>query len=175
MYQAYPGGDQPPAPHGLVGSPPPVPLPVATAVRVMYAGAWASLIGIVIDLVTVHSLQARLVTMTNANGTRLTPAQVTQQEHLAVGSLIVIGVVGIALWIWMARSNRDGRSWARTVSTVIFGIATVGVIGDANGSSALAGTIETRIWGIVVWLIGLAAVILLWRRGSAGYFRTITR
>lgn len=164
MYQAYPSGDQPP-----------LPRPVATAVRVMYAGAWASLLGIVIDLVTVHSLQARLVTMTNPNGTRLTPAQVTQQEHLAIGSLIVMGLVGIALWIWMARGNRDGKSWARTVSTVIFGIATVGVIGDANGSSALASTIETRIWGIVVWLIGLVAVVLLWQRGSAGYFRRITR
>jgi hypothetical protein len=155
MYQAYPSG-----------SPPPAPASVARAVRVMYAGAWASLIGIVVDLVTVHSLQARLVTMTNANGTRLTPAQVTQQEHLAIGSLIVTGLVGIALWVWMARSNRDGKSWARTVSTVIFGIATVGVIGDVSGSSALAGTIETRIYGIVVWLIGLVAVILLWRRES---------
>jgi hypothetical protein len=174
MYQAYPSGDQPPAPHGLAGSPP-VPRPVATAVRVMYGGAWASVIGIVIDLVAVHSLQARLVTMTNANGTRLTPAQVTQQEHLAIGSLIVMGVVAIGLWVWMARSNRDGKSWARTVSTVIFGIATLGVIGDANASSALAGTIETRIWGIVVWLIGLVAVILLWRPGTAGYLRRTTR
>ena len=174
MYQAYPNGDQSPAQDGPAGSLP-VPRPVARAVRVMYVGAWASLIGIVIDLLTVHSLQARLVTMTNANGTRLTTAQVTRQEHWAIGSLIVMGLIGVALWVWLARSSRDGKSWARVVSTVIFGIATLGVIGDVNGSSALAGTIETRIYGIVVWLIGLVAVILLWRRGSAGYFRRITR
>lgn len=164
MYQPYPSGDQP---YGPAGSPPPVPRPVARAVRVMYAGAWASLIGIVIDLVSAHSLQARLVTMTNADGTRLTPAQVTQQEDLAIGALIAMGLVGIALWIWMARSNRDGKSWARIVSTVIFGIATLGLIGDVNGSSALSGTIETRIYGVVVWLIGLVAVTLLWRRGPS--------
>jgi len=162
MYQAYPNGDQPAAPYRPAGSLP-VPPSVARAVRVMYAGAWASTIGIVLDLVTVRSLQARLVTMTNPNGSRLTAGQVAEQEHLAIASLVAMGVVAVVLWVWMARSNRDGKSWARPVATAIFAVATIQVVGDLNGSGGLAGTVETRICGIVVWLIGLAAVILLWQ------------
>jgi hypothetical protein len=162
MYHAYPNGDQPAAPYVPAGSPP-VPPSVARAVRVMYAGAWASTLGIVLDLVSVRSLQARLVTMTNANGSRLTAAQVAQQEHLAIASLVAMGVVAVGLWVWMARSNRDGKSWARPVATVIFAAATLQFVADLNGSSGLAGTVETRSYGIVVWLIGLAAVILLWQ------------
>jgi hypothetical protein len=151
MYQVNPSGVQSLDPS------------VARAVRVMYAGAWASTIGIVLDLVTVRSLQARLVTMTNTNGSRLTAAQVAQQEHLAIAALVAMGVVAVGLWVWMARSNRDGKSWARPVATAIFAAATLQLVGDLNGSSALAGTVETRVYGVVVWLIGLAAVILLWQ------------
>jgi hypothetical protein len=167
MYQAYPDGVQPSAPYGQPGSP--LPQSVARAVRVMYAGAVASLIGISIDLATAGSLRARLVTINN--GAKLTPAQVTDTEHLAIGALVVTGLIGAALWYWMAQNNRAGKGWARIVATVLFGIDTLGVIADIDGTSALAGTVATRIFGIVVWLIGLAAVILLWQRASSDYFR----
>jgi hypothetical protein len=72
------------------------------------------------------------------------------------------------LWVWMARSNRDGKSWARPVATAIFAVATLQVVADLNGSGGLAGTVETRIWGVVVWLIGLTAVILLWQPRLGG-------
>ena len=70
----------------------------------------------------------------------------------------------------MAQSNRAGKSWARIVSTVFFGIDTLSLIADINGTSALSGTVATRLYGIVVWLIGLAAIILLWQRASSDYF-----
>jgi hypothetical protein len=33
----------------------------------------------------------------------------------------------------------------------------------------LAGPV--KIWGVLVWLAGLVAVVLLWRRESGAYFR----
>lgn len=173
MYQAYPGGNRTPEQYAQSG--PPVPQSVARAVRVMYVGAVASLIGIVIDLITVNSLKDKLVTSVNKNGTKLTSTQVTRREDLAIGALIVMGLIAIALWTWMARGNQAGKSWARIVATVIFGIDTIGVISDINGSSALAGSLATRIYGVVVWLIGLIAIILLWQRASSGYFRGTPR
>ena len=31
----------------------------------------------------------------------------------------------IALWLWMARANGQGRNWARILSTVLFGLGTL--------------------------------------------------
>jgi hypothetical protein len=33
----------------------------------------------------------------------------------------------------------------------------------------------TRAYGLVVWLVGLIAIILLWQRTSSGYFRSARR
>jgi hypothetical protein len=172
MYQTYPDGDQPPGQYGQSATP--VPQSVDNAVRVMYMGAAASLIGIVIDLATVGPLRDKLVTMNN-NGAKLTSLQVTDSEHVAIGALIVAGVIGVVLWIWMAQSNQAGKRWARIVATVLFGIDTLSLIADVNGASALSGTVPTRIYGIAIWLIGLAAVILLWQRTSSDYFRAAPR
>jgi hypothetical protein len=37
----------------------------------------------------------------------------------------VFGLVVIALWLWMARATGQGRNWARILSTVLFGLATL--------------------------------------------------
>lgn len=153
MYQAFPDGNQPPTPYGQ--SAPSVPQSVDNAVRFMYMGAAASLIGIVIDL----------------HGAKLTSTQVTDSQHVAIGALIIAGVIGVAAWVWMAQSNQAGKRWARIVATLLFGIDTLSLIADINGASALSGTAATRIYGIVIWLIGLAAIILLWQRTSSDYFR----
>jgi hypothetical protein len=172
MYQTFPDGDQPPGQYGQSASP--VPPSVDNAVRFMYMGAAASLIGIVIDLATVGPLRDKLVAVGN-NGAKLTSMQVTNSEHVAIGALLVAGVIGVVLWIWMAQSNQAGKSWARIVATVLFGIDTISLIADINGASALSGTAATRIYGIIIWLIGLAAVVLLWQRTSSDYFRGSAR
>ena len=168
MYQAFPDGSQPPAQYGE--STPSVPQSVDNAVRFMYMGAAASLIGIVIDLATVGPLRDNLVAL-NSHGAKLTSTQVTDSQHVAIGALIIAGLIGIAAWIWMAQSNQAGKSWARIVATLLFGIDTLSLIADINGASALSGTAATRVYGIIIWLIGLAAIILLWRRTSSDYFR----
>jgi len=160
MYQPYPGGAQTPEP----SSRPPMPTSVTRAVQVMYVGAAASLIGIIIDMTTLSSTKAEII----RRSPNLTPAQVTNAEHFAVGLFIVSGLIGAALWVWMAQSCKAGKSWARIVSTVLFGIDTISVLA---GAAAVASGGATRIYGIVVWLIGLAAIILLWQRQSTAYFK----
>ena len=172
MYQAFPDGNQPPA---RCGQPAPsVPQSVDNAVRFMYMGAAASLIGIVIDLATVGPLRDKLATVSN-HGAKLTSTQVTDSQPVAIGALIVAGVIGIAVWIWMAQTNQAGKRWARIVATVLFGVDTLSLIADINGASALSGTVATRAYGVVIWLIGLAAVVLLWQRTSSDYFRRSPR
>jgi hypothetical protein len=161
MYQPYPGGSQAPEPSRPVAA----PTTVARAVQVMYVGAAASLIGIVITVLDRHAIRTAII---NHNH-KLTASQVTSDYHAALGIAIVGGLIGVGLWIWMAMMCRAGRSWARIVSTVFFGIETIDLaIGSAvpGGGSGVS-----RIYGILVWLIGLIAVIFLWQRPSTEYFK----
>jgi len=123
-----------------------------------------SLLGIVVDLTTLSSTKSRIESMHRD----YTVTQVNNAEHVAIGIFIVGGLLGAALWIWMAQANKAGKSWARIVATVLFAIDTLSV---ALGTSAVSSGTAPRVYGLVVWLIGLAAVILLWQRPSSDYFK----
>ena len=159
MYQPYPGGADPREP-----APASAPPSVLRAVKVMYAGVAASLIGIVIDMTTLSATRAAII----KHSPTLTTAQVNNAEHVEIGLFIASGLIGAALWLWMAQSCRAGKGWARIVSTVFFGIETLSLLVATAGSQ---GGALTRIYGFVVWVIGAIAIIFLWRRSSSDYFR----
>ena len=80
---------------------------------------------------------------------------------------ILVGLAMIALWLWMARANGQGRNWARILSTVLFGLATLQLFGDVQQAVSPAGAIEPvlgLLLAVLGWLPGLAAVWLLWRQ-----------
>ena len=179
MYQPYPGGDQPPQQSGEFGQsgapvPRAIPQSVTRAVQVMYVGAVASLIGIVIELLLRHSLRSYIADHATRNGKRLTATQVADTYHAELVVLVVVGLIGIALWIWMAQMNKRGRNWARITSTVFFALDTLGAIGGLAGGS-LSGGNANRFYGLVVWVIGGIAIILLWQRSSTEYFKGAQR
>jgi hypothetical protein len=176
MYQPYPGGDQAPQQYGQPGQPAlAVPQSVARAVKVMYVGAAASLVGIIVDLLARHSLRTYIADHMTRNGKALTAAQVTNAYHLELGVLIAGGLIGVGLWIWMARSCQAGKGWARITSTVFFAIETISALTSVAGGGRLGGAGASRFFGLLVWLIGLAAIILLWQRQSSDYFKGAPR
>ena len=99
---------------------------------------------------------------------------VPQLKPLIITVWIVVGLVVIALWLWMAQANGQGRNWARILSTVLFGLATLQLIGDLQQAVSPAGTVEP-VLGLLLaapaWLPGLAAVWLLWRPASSAFFK----
>lgn len=157
MYQPFPGGSQMPEP-----SRPPVPPSIVNACRAMYAGMAASLIAIAVDFAFFSAVKSALEKRTP----KLTPSQLVSAEHQEIGLIIVAGLVQAALWLWMAQSARAGQGWARVVSTVLFGIST---LGQLTGFLAAGGA--SRLYGILVWLIGLVAIVFLWQRPSTEYFQ----
>jgi hypothetical protein len=161
MYQRFPGNA---AQSSEPSSPANVPQSVLRAVRVMYVGLAASLIGIVVDMTTLSATRSEILKQNPG----YTQAQLNNAEHLQIGLFIAAGLIGAALWLWMAQSCRAGKGWARVVSTVFFGIETLSVLA---GATAVQSGGLTRIYGFVVWVIGLIAVVLLWQRSSSAYFR----
>jgi hypothetical protein len=157
-YQPYPSGGQPVEPIR-----PPAPAPVLNAVKLMYAGAAVSTVSLIISLVDIGGSKAAI----RKARPSLTTAQVNQLNTFIISLAIVSGLVGIALWLWMARANGQGKNWARILSTVLFGLATLDLIGVFSEPK----TVLSLIFPVLTWLIGLGAIWLLWRPESTAFFK----
>jgi len=132
------------------------------AVRLMYAGAVVSAVSLVVGLTTVSSLRTAL----HKSRPSLTPSQLHDLQNIVVVGSVVIGLISIGLWVWMALMNKAGKSWARIVATVLFGLDTLFLLLGV----ARAGAAASSVVSILIWLIGLGTVILLWRKDSSEYF-----
>jgi hypothetical protein len=157
MYQPYPTSQLPES------SRPAAPPSVRNAVTIMYAGAAASLIGIAVDLATIGSLKANLA----KKHPNLTPTQIDNLNGALHIGLVIGGVIGALIWLFIALNCKRGRNWARITGTVFFGIATIDTL---FGFSEPYGP-AVKLYGILIWLIGLAVVILLWQGTSSAYFK----
>ncbi len=170
MYQPYPPSG-PPA--GPLRPPAPAPAPVRTAVKLMHAGAAVSTVYLISALAfIIGDNKAGHVTL---NGHRATAAQASHLLPLIITVAIVSLLVPVALWLWMARANGQGRNWARILSTVLFALATlelISVLSQFAGIQVAFGlTGLGLIFWVPTWLVGLAVVWLLWRPASSAFFK----
>ena len=168
MYQPYSSSGQPAKPLR-----PAAPAPVRTAVKLMYAGAAVSAVELIIGL-------ALIIVDINAaaSGQFFGHSLATPQlRPLIITVWIVISLVAIALWLWMARANGQGRNWARILSTVLFGLAALQLRGDFTHPVSHAGFGVTVLYYggtalfVAAWLAGAAAVWQLWRPVSSAFFK----
>src|SRR6516165_8049212 len=147
MYQPYPSTDRPVEPDK-----PPAPQSVLNAVKLMYAGAAVSAVSLIISLASIGGTKDAI----RKARPSLTAAQVNQLNTFIITLAVVSGVIGVALWLWMARANSQGRNWARILSSVLFGLATVDLWGVLSQPKTLLGL----VFPLLTWLVGLGAVIL---------------
>ncbi len=162
MYESYPtgqGGQQLPEP----GQRPPVAQSVQIAVRLMYAGAVISAISFILGLATLSSLKHTI----QHQHPDYSASKVNTLVDSDIALIVVVGIIGIGLWIWMARANLAGKNWARITGTVFFGIDTLDLLGLFTGTHNAISV----VFAVVTWLIGLGAVIFLWRSDSSAYFK----
>jgi hypothetical protein len=165
MYEPFPVT----GPEAALRRPPP-PRPVQNAVWLMYAGAALEVISFIVALLTRGSLKSAILAAH--------PAYTAVQVHRAeVASTVVLGigaVIAIGLWVWMAQANRRGLSWARILSAVFFGINTLSLavsIAARHTTTTMAGhAVGTIIVGIAIWLVGLAAIVLIFSKDSAPFY-----
>lgn len=153
MYQPFPSGDlTPPVP-----SRPSPPRPVRTAVMLMVAGAALSAVSLIVTILSRHTIENAILSRSTYTA---------QQAHQLVAAAIVEDVITLGLWLLMAWANRAGQSWARIVATVLFGLNTLVVVLNL----ARAAVSLSLVFVILIWLIGLGAIVLLWRKESSQFF-----
>ena len=158
MYQPYPSTDRPVEPDK-----PPAPQSVLNAVKLMYAGAAVSAVSLIISLVSIGGTKDAI----RKARPSLTATQVNQLNTFIIALAVVSGVVGVALWLLMARKNGQGKNWARVLSTVLFALATLDLFGVVSQPKTVFGL----VFPLLTWLIGLGAIVFLWRRESTEFFK----
>jgi hypothetical protein len=145
---------------------------VRAAVWLMCAGAAITAVNLIVSLIVMLADSAGMKAAIGKAQPGLTAAQASQQYRSAITFGIVSGLVVIALWLWMAGATGQGRNWARIVSTVLFGLATLELSNAVGGPGIVFGV---SVFGVIVpvlgWLVGLVAVWLLWRPASTAFFR----
>ena len=158
MVQRYPSSGKPVELERL-----PAPPPVVNAVKLMYVGAAVSTVSLIISLADIGGVKTAIKKAKPS----WTAAQVNQYDRFLITVAIVSGVIGIALWLWMARANNQGKNWARILSTVLFCLATLDLIGVFSQPKTVLGL----VFPLLTWLVGLGAVFPLWRPESSAFFK----
>jgi ABC-type uncharacterized transport system permease subunit len=87
-------------------------------------------------------------------------------EIEGVAGLVISGLLGVGLWILMARLNLSGRNWARILASVLFGINTLELLATFTRPSTILGV----VFAVALWIVGLGAIVFLWRRESSEFF-----
>ncbi|WP_433561542.1 hypothetical protein ACQP1O_28630 [Nocardia sp. CA-151230] len=155
--QPYPGGP-------TTGKETP-PRTVTYAFYLMLAGAVLTLIGLLYSFTQLSHARAKATAHTSGN---LTHSQVDTIVTVSFVVGIVIALISVGLWIWMAIANRAGKNWARITGAVLFGLYTLSTLATVTMSSSTA---FSALLDVLTWLAGLATVILLWIKQSSAYFR----
>jgi uncharacterized membrane protein len=146
------------------------PPSVRRAVWLMYAGAAVTLAAAIADIATRSELREVIARSPIARGLIGTATSAT------LAQAVVVNLVGVALFLLMARWNRRGRITARTLACVLFGLRTVAaLIGPGELSAASPWPAAVRVLTLLGWLAGLGAIIFLWQKSSTAFIKARSR
>jgi hypothetical protein len=136
---------------------PEAPQSVVRAVWLMYAGAAVTaLTAVVIILAAPRDGALHIGTL----------PPIAESHTRQVVRAALTGTFQCLVWLWMAWKNKRGRSWARVLSTVLFGLCCIATPLDLG-----TGALESRVLSVVIWLVALATTVQLWQRESGPFYR----
>ncbi len=174
-YPSYPSSSQAPGgPQAGGYGPPPTPekpQSITYAVYLMLAGAALSLIGLITGLATMSDLKDTIRDSLQNSNPGFTENDLDTAFSIAVTSVVVLGIIGILLWLWMAWKNGQGRGWARVVATVFGGLNILFFLIGLTGAQQT--TTSADIINLVSVVIAVIVLVLLWRKESSAYYEGV--
>lgn len=143
------------------------PPSLLNAVRLMYYGAVVAFLGTTFTLVISSKIKTDVFNAVRKNNHRSSGGYTIAQLHTVANvtfvALVVAGFVSVLLWLWMAWANNRGSGWARIAASVLFALITIEAVVSHSRASVSIYVI------LLEWLIGLGAVLLLWRRETTQF------
>lgn len=156
------------SPHYVVTPERPLPPAVRRAVLFMRIGAALAM------LTGLANVVDALLSGQDNNGNHADSGAAFRAGY--VGGYLVLYLVPVGLWLWMAKANSSGKNWARVTGTVFFGISCLllpnSLLTDANADDGQGGGLVYVAMAatVLAWIIGLGTVILLWQKRSTPHF-----
>ena len=143
------------------------PRPVRNAVRLMCLGAVLTLAVLVTVLVTLGGVRSAIGH--DLSGRQWPTVMLTQVDFWLASAPIGAGV-----WLWLAWANGRGYHWARSAFVAFFCVLTVVVffgLGEGGGEDALPYTWADLIAAAVLWLVAVAAALLIFSETASPYYQ----
>jgi hypothetical protein len=153
--------DSAPAPNVPVAPVAEQPPPIRTAVRLMYVGAALSVIGILLALGTRSEMRDRIA----EDRPELTQSELDTALNVGTAFVVVGGLIGVGLWLWMASANGQGKSWARIVASVLGGLNVLFTLLGLPNQTAVS-----LVFSLIGLVLAAAILFLLWRPESSRFY-----
>ena len=169
-YEAAPGYSSAPAPMGTSPMTMARPAAMDRAVMLMRVGAVLSLLSVLSAFLFKDSMRSTVEETLRKSGETIDPALVDATLTTALISGIVGGLIGVALWLWMASANGKGKKWARIVATVFFAISVLNFLfGLVQPAPMLS-----KILSLLIVLVGAAAIFFMYKKESTAYYEAMS-
>lgn len=143
------------------------PPSIRTAVRLMWAGAALSALSLVITLLTLSSLKSHLRDQIAKTDPSLSSSDTNATYRVVVAGAVLGSLIAIALWLWMAWKNGQGRAWARVVATVL---GVINLVSSAYTIAAGNSLAVTELLTVTNLILAVVILVLLWRRESSDFY-----
>lgn len=135
---------------------------VFNAVKLLCFGAVVELATAITVVATIGDVRSSVV--------KRNPGLTAGEWHAVVAGQLeptaVAAGIAVGFWLWMAWSLGRGHRWARIAFALFFGLNTWSLFNGLAGGSAVYARPDLAI-GTVLWLVELAAVVLLFRMKMA--------
>ena len=162
-YGQMPGGSYTPPP------PPVRPKSIDLAVKLMQAGGVLALV----NLLTVFLFKDQIREAAEESAAKSGQANVDIDTivSVSIAFAVIFGLLGALLWFWMASSNGKGKSWARIVASVFYGLSLLSLVASFMQAQPMLG----RLLSLVSLAIGTGAMLMMWKKESTDYYNAVSR
>ncbi len=153
-------GYQPPAPAAR-------PPAMDQAVMLMKVGAGLSLLSLLLTFFMGDSIRDAIEEGASDASTQMTADLIVTAVAAATGLGIFFGLIGVALWLWMASANGKGKSWARIVATILYAISVLSFLGSFLQDQPLL----TTVVSLLTVLLGGYIIFLIYKKESTAFYQ----
>lgn len=120
----------------------------------MWVGAALSLIFAVLGFIQRDAIRDAFEDDENLD---MTADEIDTAVNFFVGFSLFMGIVIAGLWLWMAKTNGDGKTWARIVATILGGLNLVltlfGLSGPQTALGLIFSFVEVVLAAWILWLL----------------------
>ena len=172
-YPVHPG-----TPSQQVQAVPQVPQPrsIRFAVRLMWAGAAVSLLSLVVGIATMGGAKDEIRDELIKDNPNVSQSTIDAAHVVGVMSVVVVGVLSVLLWLWMAWKNAQGRSWARVVATVLAGLNVLfTMLSLVAPNISMDSDLAALGFSLLNLVLAIAILVLVWRRESSDFYTARSR